>query len=245
MNTSLRNCGHLREFELQQAYYEDTAALYDEMHVAGNDEHDFALSILAGLARHLRSRSILDVGSGTGRAIRRLKADLPEVEILGVEPCEALRRIAIHNFDIPEQNILPGDALSLKFGNQSFDVVCAFGVLHHIKTPDVAVGEMLRVARQAVFISDSNNFGQGSTLSRLVKQTLDLLGLWKLTNLLKTRGRGYMISEGDGLSYSYSIFNNYAMIRKKCSSVHMVNTIGEPPNLYRTAGHVALVGLLK
>ena len=133
--------------------------------------------------------------------------------------------------------------MSLAFDDGQFDLVCAFGVLHHIRTPDLAVAEMLRVARRAVFISDANNFGQGSLVWRSVKQCLNALRLWPLANLVKTRGRGYSVTEGDGLAYSYSVFSNYRQLQRACHSVHFFNTLPAGPNLYRTAGHVAVLGV--
>jgi hypothetical protein len=102
---------------------------------------------------------------------------------------------------------------------------------------------MLRVAQRAIFISDSNNFGQGGRLSRFLKQAINSVGLWPIADQIKTKGKGYAISEGDGLYYSYSVFNNYEQIATKCQSVHMLNTIDGGPNLYRTASHVALLGI--
>jgi hypothetical protein len=40
-------------------------------------------------------------------------------------------------------------------------VACAFGALHHVARPGQVVADMLRVGAKAVFISDSNSFGQG------------------------------------------------------------------------------------
>ena len=51
------------------------------------------------------------------------------------------------------------------------------------------------------------------------------------------------ISEGDGLAYSYSVFNDYGQIRAQCSSVHLVNLLDAGVNPYRTATHVALLGI--
>lgn len=68
------------------------------------------------------------------------------------------------------------------------------------------MSEMLRVAQKAIFISDANNFGQGRFLARTAKQALNALGLWKTVDFIKTKGKGYTISEGDGLAYSYSVF---------------------------------------
>jgi hypothetical protein len=77
----------------------------------------------------------------------------------------------------------------------------------------------------------------------MLKQTINAAGLWPLVNWIKTRGKTYSISEDDGLAYSYSVFNDYKQIAKKCRSVHMLNTIDAGPNLYRTASRVAILGI--
>src|SRR5262249_41752779 len=103
--------------------------------------------------------------------------------------------------------------------------------------------EMLRVSRKAIFISDTNNFGQGSVLARRVKQAINAIGLWPTFDLLRTRGRGYHCSEGDGVYYSYSVFNDFAIIREQCASVHVFNTTGAFFDHYRDAPSVALLGI--
>jgi hypothetical protein len=116
-------------------------------------------------------------------------------------------------------------------------------VLHHIPHPERAVGEMLRVARRAILISDGNNFGQGSAGVRAVKQLLHALRLWPLADLIKTRGKGYTVTEGDGVAYSYSVYRSYAQVRRASRSVHVVNTLDAGVNPYRTSPHVALLGI--
>jgi len=144
-----------------------------------------------------------------------------------------------------ETELIDGDATRLQFYGGEFDLVCEFGVLHHIRKPEVAVAEMLRVAKRAIFISDSNNFGQGSFVARMIKQFINALRLWKFFNLIKTQGKGYTISEGDGVAYSYSVFNNYRQIRDQCKSIHLLNTVDGHLNLYKTASHLALLGIKK
>jgi ubiquinone/menaquinone biosynthesis C-methylase UbiE len=230
--------------EIQRAYYAATAARYDAMHVAEDDEHGFALVHMIAAAEQLGVRSILDIGSGTGRALLKVKKALPAVRIVGIEPSPELRAVG-HAKGLSEAELIDGDAMRLAFADGSFDLVCEFGALHHIPRPAAAVSEMLRVARKAIFISDSNNFGQGGALTRFVKQALNAVGLWPLADLIKTRGRGYTISEGDGLAYSYSVFNDLGQIARRCRSVHMLNTTNAGPNLYRTASHVAVLGILR
>ena len=57
------------EIETQWRYYAETASIYDSMHVDEKDEHFFALSFLVGAIDYLDIKSVLDIGSGTGRVI--------------------------------------------------------------------------------------------------------------------------------------------------------------------------------
>ncbi len=230
------------EAEIQRAYYAETAHRYDDTHMAQEGEHTFALRFLVAAVQYLGIRSILDVGSGTGRCLLEFARAMPEITAVGVEPSAELREIG-YSKGLSKNQLIDGDAMNLAFAAESFDLVCEFGALHHIPKPSRAVAEMLRVSRKAIFISDSNNFGQGGRLSRLLKQTINAAGLWPLADRIKTRGKGYILSEGDGLAYSYSVFNDYEQIRAACESIHMLNTTDGAPDLYRSASHVALLGI--
>lgn len=231
-----------KERDIQQQYYRETATNYDLAHLNQCDEHYFSLCFLISILDFYGIRSILDVGSGTGRVVAHVKGERPDLTIVGLEPVQELRAIG-YSKGLTENELVEGDGTALPFRNGEFDMVCSFGVLHHVRTPDVVVAEMLRVAKTAVFISDANNFGQGTKLSRFLKQCLNGVGLWGLANYVKTGGKGYSISEGDGLAYSYSVFNNYPMIEKQCEKVHLLNTQGSGVNFYRSVGHLALLGV--
>jgi len=229
------------QIEIQRRYYADTATQYDAMHVDARDEHSFALAVMMGLIEHFGIRSVLDVGSGTGRAITYIKKRMPGLRVVGVEPVAELREIGYRQ-QLSRDELVPGDACALPYRDGEFDLVCEFAVLHHIPRPADAVKEMLRVAGKAIFISDSNNFGQGSAVGRMFKQSVHALGLWKIADLIKTRGKGYTISEADGLAYSYSVFDNYRQVRNACREIYTFNTRNAGTNPYRTAGQVAVWG---
>lgn len=230
------------EVAIQRNYYGQTADRYDGMHVNTKGEHDFALAFMLSMIRFLDIRSVLDIGSGTGRALLQIRNSFPDLQVVGVEPSQELRNIGYAK-GCSEAELVDGDAQRLDYGDGAFDLVCEFGALHHIPDPARAVSEMLRVASKAVFISDSNNFGQGGLLNRTIKQSLRAMKLWGLADFVKTRGKGYSISEGDGLAYSYSVFDDYPRIRRRCRGVHLLNTTPSDINLYRTATHVALLGI--
>lgn len=233
--------------EMQKEYYAKTAIEYDKVHVVNEEEdseHNFALHFLSAFIDQYNITRILDVGAGTGRAIKFLAMKHPNVAILGIEPVKELREEA-YKKGISNQILIEGDGCRIGFPDQSFDLVCEFGVLHHIPKPELMVSEMLRVAKNVIFISDNNNFGQGSTFGRFLKQTLNLFGLWRIYDFMRTKGRGYQISEGDGLFYSYSVFNNYNQIKKACKKIHLINTTNTSLNFYKSATHIALLGVKK
>src|SRR5260370_12373090 len=95
---------------LQREYYTRTATLYELMH--GGGEHDLACALISSLAAHHGFTSVLDVGSGTGRAVLKLNQNLPHVRIVGIEPVEALRNVG-HSNGIPENQLINGDATQL------------------------------------------------------------------------------------------------------------------------------------
>ena len=227
---------------MQREYYRVTAEQYDCAHMA-ETEHEIALAFMFSMIDQLKIGSVLDVGSGTGRVLCGMKYAHANVHAIGVEPSAALRKQGYAK-GLRADELIDGDVQQLAFHDGEFDLVCAFAVLHHVPDPRRAVREMLRVARKAVFISDANNFGQGTILSRAIKQMLKAVGLWSIADLIKTHGRGYSISEGDGISYSYSIFDDYRQISAHCTRVHLLSTAGtRSPNLYRSAAHVALLGV--
>ena len=223
----------------QRDYYTQTAESYDSAH-GDEPEHALGLDWLSTLIRHYGIRSVLDVGSGTGRALLHLRA-LPGLRLRGIEPVEALREAAYAK-GVPRDELTAGDATALPFPDDSFDLVCEIGILHHVPDPASVVREMLRVANKAIFISDSNNFGQGSAATRLVKNALRLGGLWPAANYLRTGGRRYQQSEGDGLFYSYSVFDQMRLIRAACERMHLTTAAADVAHPLWSAPHVALFG---
>lgn len=210
----------------QRDYYERTAADYDTMHLL-ELEHEFALSQLLGLLTTFSFTSLLDVGAGTGRVLRHTRDRIPGVKVAGVEPVAGLREIA-YSKGIGRDELTDGNALELSFEDNSWDVVCAFGILHHIPDPEKAVREMCRVARHGVFFSDLNNYGCGSLAQRVFAKTLRTMHLWRPFQYLKNGGKHEKFSESDGIHYSYSLLDSLPTVREKFPQIHMTNTKGGP-----------------
>jgi tRNA1(Val) A37 N6-methylase TrmN6 len=83
------------EAEIQQKYYAESAHKYNEMHTQEGGEHYFALSLLVATIEHFGIESILDLGSGTGRAVAYIKRKCPQIKIVGIEPVKSCVRLAI------------------------------------------------------------------------------------------------------------------------------------------------------
>ena len=130
---------------------------------------------------------------------------------------------------LPDSGMQPrsiplGSGEALPFADGSFDVVSEFSMLHHVAKPGAIIKEMLRVARRAVVIADCNRFGQGSFPARLFKLFLYKMHLWNTFNFLRTRGKHYQVSEGDGLFYSYSVYDSYDLLMSWADRILALST---------------------
>jgi SAM-dependent methyltransferase len=179
------------------------------------------------LCSRLGLNTLLDVGSGTGRAVRFLLNHGKDVR--GVEPVTALIEEGERK-GIPKGLIVEGNGYSLPFPDNSFDAVLECGILHHVAEPSRVVGEMARVARHAVFLSDSNRFGQGNRAIRLLKLALHQFRLLDTAMLLQTKGKRYKVSEGDGVYYSYSVFDSYDRLHEWADTIWLIPSCPGKPS---------------
>lgn len=217
--------------ERLRAYYENTAASYEAFRNWDERYHHFSASILLGLAGDLGIGSLLDVGAGTGTFLRRVKQERPRWKICGIEPVDGLRKVG-HEAGLSEMELQNGNALALPFQNGEFDVVTAFALMHHLPEPKQALEEMLRVAKIGVFISDCHNRAQGTATQRRLKRLFHSLHLWRPVNWLKNGGRGHIESEEDGISFSYSLMDDYQTLRNRLPRVHYfsISNLGGTPD---------------
>ena len=210
--------------EIQRDFYAATAERYDEMHVEAGDEHYRALELISALTDGYGYRSILDVGTGTGRGVKHFINRHDGLDVRGVEPVRAMIEAAERN-GVPAGRISEGRGDNLSFEDGSFDAVCELGVLHHVPDPNAIVTEMMRVARRAVFLSDSNRFANGGPVRRRLKYLLYRAGLWPAVYRMATSGRGYHLNPGDGgVAYSYSVYDSLALLHEWADRVFIVPT---------------------
>lgn len=221
---------------LQRSFYVETADAYDDTHEAA--EHDLALAHVVGLIRWLGARTMLDTGCGTARAMRIIGAALPELEICGNDPSQALLDVASEKFGVSPGRLDCFPTEDLPYSSESFDVVVATGLMHHVPDPQVVIANMLRVARQAVFISDCNMYGQGSLAARAAKLALSRTRLLGVTNRVRRGGHEWVYMEGDGVAWNYSVFDSVDQVRAGCAEVLVIPTTGRTDP--RTPSHPLL-----
>ncbi|AFZ44939.1 Methyltransferase type 11 [Halothece sp. PCC 7418] len=222
-------------------YYRQTASNYDQMQVHQDDEHHNALKILLGYALDQELTSILDVGTGTGRALLYLKEYIPNLDYRGIELIPELRDIALDK-GLDPARIDIGDGRKLPYADNSFEIVTAFGVLHHSNCPETVVQEMLRVASRAIYISDHNIYGWGTTFTKTAKQIVRSLFGLKGTRLILTKFKGYHLTDYDGVFYPFSLFDILPQLKKSSQIKMIISTKGLANHLYKEASHIAVLG---
>lgn len=210
---------------LQRDYYHQTAEDYDAMHP--RDEHLAALQHAARFLRAIGAKSVLDTGCGTGLGIRTLQTALPDIRMYGNDPSQPLLDIAASRFGIDPARLDCASSERLPYGDGEFDAVLETGMLHHVAAPDQVIAEMLRVARLGVFISDDNFYGSGRLLARVSKVVLARIGLLAYVHRLRRGGHEWLYSEGDGVAWSYSVFDSTPQLAAAGAQVLVLPT--SPP----------------
>jgi ubiquinone/menaquinone biosynthesis C-methylase UbiE len=96
---------------------------------------------------------VLDVGTGTGSVAAAVEADMPDSEIMGIDPSEAFIAYAQKNAKSPRARFEAGDAQALKLKDASFDHTLSLLVMNFIPDPNKAIAEMRRVTRPQGIVS--------------------------------------------------------------------------------------------
>ncbi len=215
---------------VQRSYYRDSASAYDTVH-AGGDVGGTGkewLPVLSGLLLAYGVGSILDVGCATG--LRSTEVAAQGFRVVGLDPVAALlgQGYRTHQDLGGHLELVQGSAYALPFCGRSFDAVLEMGMLHHVHNPARVIDEMTRVARTAIVLADSNRFGQGHWGIRWAKLILCKTKLWPYVEYVRTRGRGFHFSEGDGVFYSYSLFDSMPQLARWASRIFLLSLY--PPN---------------
>jgi ubiquinone/menaquinone biosynthesis C-methylase UbiE len=108
--------------------------------------------VLANMVGRIQNRTMLDVGTGTGRAALILAAG--GAKVTAVDASEEMLAIARKRAAEQMLNVTfhQGDAHALEFGDGSFDAVVSFRMLMHTPEWERCVAELCRVAVRLVIV---------------------------------------------------------------------------------------------
>ncbi|HEY2907682.1 MAG TPA: class I SAM-dependent methyltransferase [Vicinamibacterales bacterium] len=162
------------------AVYADpsTAETFDARRFGGPIGEIVAASqarVLLNMVGEIVGQTVLDVGTGTGRAALLLAA--AGAKVTGVDASEEM--LAIARQRAAQQGIelafLAGDAHALDFGDRSFDTVVSLRVLMH--TPDWRrfVAELCRVASRQIVV-DYPSLSSAAAVESSIRRVTHALG---------------------------------------------------------------------
>jgi ubiquinone/menaquinone biosynthesis C-methylase UbiE len=89
---------------------------------------------------------VLDVGCGTGELLRRIRANVPDAVLAGLDPVPEMLDVAREKLG-GRDDLRVGYADRLPWNAGTFDVVVSCNMFHYISEPLTALREMARVLR--------------------------------------------------------------------------------------------------
>lgn len=160
------------------------------------------------------TRSILEIGGGSGRYGLKFAQDLPECVVTStdiVEESVGFIKKLVDELSLRNVSVKKEDVFHLSFPDNSFDVVFADVVIQHLPEDTKAVQEMARVVKPGgVLIISTMNVWNPHTLYKKLQGKAYLYGYEKsytkkdLRNILKDSN---LVVEGeDGFYFAYGIF---------------------------------------
>lgn len=133
---------------------------------------------------------VLDLGCGIGHTTREIALKLNCREIFGVDCDEEQIKKAERANKLDNAKFFVDDGANLKFGDNYFDSVFAFNVMHHIKNYEKAIKEMHRVLKTNgdFYVVDASKSFFKNPVIKLMDNTQSFFSMSEFINKLKECG---------------------------------------------------------
>jgi len=136
--------GHKKMSKDLQKKYEDSEVvgyLFESVSGFKDPHHQYRLELLVNLTKQFSPSKALEVGCGGGQLVRQLTK--VGIDIVGIDlSLSVLFKVSQENSNL---NLVRGDAVSLPFKADFFDIVICSEVLEHIPDCELAAKEIARV----------------------------------------------------------------------------------------------------
>jgi ubiquinone/menaquinone biosynthesis C-methylase UbiE len=107
--------------------------------------------IAKDIVSYCEKGSLLDIGTGTGWLLLKLHQESPKLHLVGIDASPSMVTQARKNMMgaglADRMDIKEGNASSIPFPNECFDIVVSTGSIHHWKEPEVGLNEVYRVLK--------------------------------------------------------------------------------------------------
>ena len=220
--TTPTDCDSSKDKKLQIDFFDADTHIYDE----GMENTPFWKAndwncLKEWLAKLSKGDLLLDVGCGSGRAsipfakngVKVIGLDISEQMVLRAKNKSKKQGLTDYI------DYIIGDSESLPFKNNSFDGVIAFGVLHHVPTPQKMLDQMSKVLKSGgIYFGHENN----KTILRPIFDFLMCISrLW-----IEEAGNHPLISKAE--------LTNWA--NKVDFDIKINSSVFFPPHLYNLLG---------
>ncbi len=98
------------------------------------------------ILRHISAGAVLDIGTGPGWLLLKLRERAPGLKLVGLDISPAMVERARKNLG-PEIEVRQGNAAGLPFEAAAFDAIVSTGSVHHWKEPEACFREIHRVLK--------------------------------------------------------------------------------------------------
>lgn len=136
-----------KQISKEQGFWDSFARHYDRfMKKSSEKTYEILFNMLK--ADTLNSRSLLEVGTGTGTISLMLSKYISHINAIDISPVMIdIARAKADHLSVQSIILEVGDACELSFPDNTFDTIIASNILHLLVNPDLAMQEMKRVLR--------------------------------------------------------------------------------------------------